>query len=405
VSDTAGAGSVDGSTSVWCEWAVSDTGVTGVGGGLRLRPSRRGCFGRYRSARMDAIDGRIITPDGVVRGRVVLDGEVVAGIVPDSTAPDRWVCPGFIDLQLNGTHGVDLWTEPHRLDDVAVHLPDEGVTAFLATVITGPAVVRDAAIDAMAAHTDRPGNAAVLGLHLEGPVLSPDAHGAHPVEHLLMPSACDTARWTREHGVRLVTLAPELPGARELIAQLAGAGVVVALGHSDATAEEFTAGFDAGASMCTHLFNAMRGFYHREPGPVGAVLGNPDRWAAVAGLICDGEHVHPAAVTMTWRVLGPIGIALVTDAVAARGVRDEPPRTAGGSLAGSVLRLDDAVRNLVAWTGASLPDAIATVTSTPARVLGIGDRGVLEPGACADVVVLDDRLEIAQVVVRGTRVR
>ena len=146
-------------------------------------------MGRYRSARMDAIDGRIITPDGVVRGRVVLDGDVVAGVVPDSTAPDRWVCPGFIDLQLNGTHGVDLWTEPHRLDDVAVHLPDEGVTAFLATVITGPAVVRDAAIDATAAHADRPGNAAVLGLHLEGPVLSPDAHGAHPVEHLLYFSA------------------------------------------------------------------------------------------------------------------------------------------------------------------------------------------------------------------------
>lgn len=354
---------------------------------------------------MEAIAGRIITPDGVVRGRVVVDGDVVAGIVPDSTAPDRWVCPGFIDLQINGTHGVDLGEHPERMAEVATRLPDEGVTAFLATVITGPSAHRSAAIDAMAAHRDQLGAAAVLGLHLEGPVLSPAACGAHPVEHLSAPSACDTSRWSPAHGVRLVTVAPELPGATELIAQLASAGVVVSLGHSDATADEFMAGFDAGATMCTHLFNAMRGFHHRDPGPIGAVLGTSDLHGGAASLVCDGHHVDPMAIAMAWRVLGPSGTVLVTDAVAARGATDEPPRTPNGALAGSVLRLDAAIRNLVAWTGAALPAAVATVTATPARLLGVHDRGVLEPGARADVVVLDDRLEIDAVLVAGRRVR
>ncbi len=334
---------------------------------------------------MEAIAGRVITPDGAVRGRVVIDGDVVAGIVPDSTAPDRWVCPGFIDMQINGTHGVDLGERPDRMAEVAARLPDEGVTAFLATVITGPG--------------------SVLGLHLEGPILSPVAHGAHPVEHLTTPSGCDTTRWSPAHGVRLVTLAPELPGATELIAQLASDGVVVALGHSDASAAEFVAGFDAGATMCTHLFNAMRGFHHRDPGPIGAVLGASDLHGGAAGLVCDGHHVDPMAITMAWRVLGPAGTVLVTDAVAARGTVDQPPRTPTGALAGSVLRLDEALRNLVAWTGASVPAAVATITATPARLLGLDDRGVLEPGARADVVVLDDRLEVTEVVVAGRHTR
>lgn len=340
-----------------------------------------------------------------MRGRVVIDGDVIAGIVPDATAPDRWVCPGFIDLQLNGTHGVDLGAAPHRMAEVAALLPHEGTTAFLPTVITGPAAARDAAIDAVAAHRDADGAAAVLGLHLEGPVLAPAARGAHPVEHLAAAAACDTARWSPRHGVRLVTIAPELPGALALIAQLAGDGVVVSLGHSDATAEEFTAGFDAGAAMCTHLFNAMRRFHHRDPGPIGAVLAAPDDGGPVAGLVCDGHHVDPLAVALAWRALGPDRVVLVTDAVAARGIADEPPRTGDGALAGSVVTLDATVRNLVAWTGATVPQAVACVTATPARVLGLAGRGVLEPGAVADVVVLDDRVEVEQVVVGGRRVR
>lgn len=351
------------------------------------------------------VAGRVVTPDGVLRGRVVIDGEVVAGIVPDATAPDRWVCPGFIDLQLNGTHGIDLGAEPHRMAEVAALLPHEGTTAFLPTVVTGPATVRESAFDSVAAHHDADGAAAVLGLHLEGPVLAPAARGAHPAEHLVAAAACDTTRWSPSDGVRLVTIAPELPGALALIAQLAGDGVVVSLGHSNATADEFTAGFDAGASMCTHLFNAMRRFHHRDPGPVGAVLGAPDDGGPVAGLVCDGQHVDPTAVAMAWRALGPGRVVLVTDAVAARGIGEDPPRTSDGVLAGSVVTLDAAVRHLVAWTGATVPQAIGCVTATPARALGLTRRGVLEPGAIADVIVLDDRLEVAHVVVRGLRVR
>lgn len=353
---------------------------------------------------MHAVAGRVITPEGVVRGRVVIDGGVIAGVVPDTTAPDRWVCPGFIDLQINGSHGVDIGAEPHRMAELATRLPFEGTTSFLPTVVTGPPAVRDAAIDVVAAFSDRPGAAAVLGLHLEGPVLAPGARGAHPAAYLREPAACDSGRWSPALGVRVVTVAPELPGALELIAQLAGAGVVVSLGHSTATAGEFLAGFDAGATMCTHLFNAMRPFHHRDPGPVGAVLASVDP-AIAAGLICDGHHVDRVAVAVAWRALGPRRVVLVTDAVAQRGSTDEPPRTADGALAGSVVTLDAALRNLVAWCGASVPEAVATVTATPARLVGLTDRGVVEPGAVADLVVLDDRLEIESVVVRGDRVR
>lgn len=357
---------------------------------------------------MEAIAGRVITPGGVLRGRVVVDDDTIAGIVADSTAPDRWVCPGFIELQINGTDGIDIGTEPERIAEVAAHLPGEGTTSFLPTVISGPDEIREAAIDACARiiATGRAADAAhVLGLHLEGPVLAPGARGAHPLEHLQAPASVGTDRWTPSHGVRLVTIAPELPGARELIAQLAGVGVVVSLGHTLASVSEFVDGVDAGATMCTHLFNGMRPFHHREPGPVGAVLGNVGAHGPVAGLICDGHHVHPTAVAMAWRALGPVRLVLVTDAVAARGSVDVPPRSPAGTLLGSVLHLDQAVRNLVAWTGASVPDAVATVTSTPARILGLAGRGCVEPGAVADLTVLDDRLDVAEVFVAGRRVR
>ena len=218
------------------------------------------------------------------------------------------------------------------------------------------------------------------------------------------------AGWSPDAGVVMATIAPELAGATEVIAALASRGVVVSIGHTDGTAAEFAAGRAAGARYVTHLFNAMRPFAHRDPGPIGAALADDE---IVVGIICDGVHVDPVAVRMAWRALGPHRLNLVTDAVAALGdgrgrlgaddltVGGGAVRNASGVLAGSVLSLDQAVRNLVAFTGCTVPDAIATVTSTPADLLGLADRGRLHVGCRADVTVLDRDLRVVATIVGG----
>jgi N-acetylglucosamine-6-phosphate deacetylase len=353
--------------------------------------------------------GTVIGADGAL----VLDGGVIAatgGDRPlDIDARGGWVVPGFIDLQINGAHGIDVTSQPTRIAELATVLPRYGVTTFLPTVITCPPAVRAAALAAWAGHGPGPG-AVPLGLHMEGPMLAPVRKGAHPERHLLAPAPEVVDGWSAAAGVSLATVAPELPGALEVIAALSARGVVVSIGHTDCTAEEFTAGRAAGARYVTHLFNAMRPFDHRAPGPIGATLADDD---VVAGLICDGIHVDPVAVRMAWHALGPRRLSLVTDAVAALGtdgghvgsvrveVTDGAVRNAAGVLAGSVLSLDQAVRNLVAFTGCAVPDAIATVTSTPADLLGLTDRGRLAVGARADVTVLDAELRVVATIVGG----
>ena len=368
--------------------------------------------------------GSVIGPAAVIeRGDVVVrDGQIVAvgatGEVerpPDAVVIDAtgcWVAPGFIDVQLNGGHGIDLTTEPGRAGELGGYLPRYGVTAFVPTIITCSDEQRTAALDC-SARRDGAGVAAVaLGLHLEGPMLSWSRRGAHPAGLLRDPEPALIDGWDRERGVLLATLAPELPNAVETIAALAARGVVVSIGHTNCTAQEFAAGRDAGATYVTHLFNAMRPFSHRDPGPIGAALADD---GVVAGLICDGIHVDPVAVRMAWRALGPGRLNLVTDAVAVLGsaqgesrlgavevtVDDRGVRTADGVLAGSDLSLDRAVRNLVAFTGCSVPDAVTTVTATPARLLGLSDRGWLEPGARGDVTLLDADLAIVATIVGG----
>jgi N-acetylglucosamine-6-phosphate deacetylase len=353
--------------------------------------------------------GRVVTPDGVVEGVLRCEGGVIGSVRAAGGRPDRWVVPGFIDLQINGADGIDVTTEPERIGELAAVLPRSGVTAFLPTVITCPPDVR-ARVLASWPPTVPDGGAVPLGLHLEGPMLSPVRHGAHPVVALVEPSLEVIDGWCPDGGVRLVTIAPELPGALDVIAALAARGVTVSIGHTDANAAEFAAGRTAGARCVTHLFNAMRPFAHRDPGPIGAALADDD---VVAGLICDGLHVDPVAVRMAWRGLGR-RLNLVTDAVAALGTGDDgrlgdvavtvtagAVRDAAGVLAGSVLTLDQALRNLVAFTGCSVADAVATVTSTPADLVGLADRGRLVPGARADVTVLDAELRVVETWVGG----
>jgi N-acetylglucosamine-6-phosphate deacetylase len=325
------------------------------------------------------------------------------------------VAPGLIDLQINGAFGNDFTGNPESMWDVGAMLPRHGVTAFLPTVVSSPPDVAKRAIDVLAAGPPQGYlGARPLGVHFEGPMLAPSRRGAHDERHLRPPSGDVIAGWSREAGVQLVTLAPELPGADEVIRELVANGVVVSAGHSDASFEQAVEAFAIGVTSGTHLFNAMSGFHHREPGLSGALLMET---APPSGLIVDGAHVYPGAVAAAWAARGADGIVLVTDAVAATGVRGS---TAGlvlgamslstdgsvirddtGRLAGSALTLDLAVRNLVAFTGAEPSAALVAASATPARVIREPNRGEIRVGAAADMVILDDALEVVATIVGG----
>jgi N-acetylglucosamine-6-phosphate deacetylase len=254
-----------------------------------------------------------------------------------------------------------------------------------------------------------------LGLHIEGPMLAAGKRGAHPPAFLREPSAALVDGWSRAAGVAMVTLAPELPGALPVIRALVERGVVVSVGHTEATYAEVEAAVAAGARAITHLFNGMPGLHHREPGPVGAALAGTE---LVAGVITDGLHVHPAAVAAAWRALRPGRFLLVSDATAAL---DLPPGqlttlgehgvvAADGAarladrpdvLAGTVIGLDECLRRLVAYTRCPVVEAVGAASLTPARRLGLDDRGPLRPGAHGDVVLLDPQLAVVSTVVGG----
>lgn len=326
------------------------------------------------------------------------------------------VAPGFIDLQCNGAVGVDITTEPHRIADVAAALPRFGVTGFLPTVVTCPPSQRSAALAALPSARAEvgPGAATPIALHFEGPALSPHRLGAHPATFVVEPRELDGEidEWIGSGDVALVTMAPELEGASSLIARLSDGGITVSAGHTTMSPIDLERAKSAGLRSVTHLFNAMTPFGHRDPGPIGAALADDD---VVVGLICDGVHVDPIAVAVAWKALGPSRTSLVSDSVAALGepygllrlggvevTHDETGvRTLDGTLAGSALPLDQAVRNLMSFTGCSLADAVGTVTSVPADLLGLSNRGRLAVGARADLVVLEPNGHLVATIVGG----
>ena len=375
--------------------------------------------------------GLALIDGALVRADLVVEADLIAEVVTDVHDDDRTVddvdcrglviAPGFIDLQCNGANGVDITSEPHRILDVAAALPRFGVTSFLPTVVTAPASTRAAAIDAMTAlrvrHDHRVGGRRVavpLGLHFEGPMISRHHLGAHVPRFAAEPASLldEIGSWTSSGAVTLVTLAPELERAIEVIEQLVAAGVIVSAGHTATSPSDFAAARAAGLSYVTHLYNAMAPFRHRAPGPIGAVLADG---SVSAGVICDGIHVDPIAVAMAWRSLGPTRLSLVSDASAALGapfgrfriggfevVHDETGvRTVDGVLAGSALPMDQAVRNLMSFAPCALADAVATVTSTPADLLGLVDRGRIRPGARADLAILDLAGTLEQTFIAG----
>ena len=344
----------------------------------------------------------------LVPGDVEILGGRVAGFGLASPNGSGIAVPGFVDLQANGFAGIDFLTadtDGYRRAGEA--LLDTGVTAFLPTFITSPEEQLLAALREVPAHADGP---RILGAHLEGPFLSALRLGIHPAASRRNPDLELLDRLVDAGPVRLVTLAPELPGASALIERLLRREIAVSCGHSDATADQANAAFDLGVRSVTHLFNAMRPFHHRDPGVAGAALARPD---VVVQLIVDWVHVAPVTAAMVWQAAQG-RVALVTDAVAGAALEDGTyrlgnvsveisdgvARGATGALAGSTLTMIDAIRNLHSL-GVPLEDAIGAATEVPARVLRLPALGRIGIGLPADVVVLSDDLVVERVLVEG----
>ncbi len=344
----------------------------------------------------------------LVPGDVEIGEGLVVGVGLAGGTRGRVAVPGFVDLQVNGFGGVDFLSA--STDDYGVAgeaLLQTGVTAFQPTFITAAESTLVDALRAVPADGARP---RVLGAHVEGPFLSAERLGTHPRAHRREPDLELLERLLDAGRVTEMTLAPELSGAHALIRRLLERGVVVSAGHTNATAPEAREAFDLGVSTVTHLYNAMRPFRSRDPGIIGVALTRRDVFVQ---LIVDGHHLADETVRLVWGAAAG-RLALVTDATAGAGVggglyqlgdvpievTDGVPTREDGVLAGTVLTMIEAVRNLHAL-GISFEGAVGAATDVPARILGRLDVGVLEPGGPADVVVLDDRLDIVRVLCGG----
>jgi N-acetylglucosamine-6-phosphate deacetylase len=370
------------------------------------------------TAASQRIAGHVVTPGGVVRGRVDFDG-VIREVASDQDASDRWILPGFIDGHVHGGGGADTMDGPAGVRTLARFHGRHGTTTLLPTTVTAPwpdvLEALEGVAEAMAAPD--PDAAEVVGAHLEGPFVSALRLGAQPPYDRDASEALADEVLARGV-VRVATMAPERAGVIAAAVRFAAAGVRVSVGHTVASYDEVrafaaTVRAQGGVVGFTHLFNAMGGLQGRAPGVVGAALADPDAWAE---LILDGHHVHAGSVLAARRALGARMI-LVSDAIRAAGTDAETSelggrtiridsgtaRTAEGALAGSLLTLDVALRNAVA-IGLSVETASHMLSAAPAAYLGLTDRGALEPGRRADLVVLSPELQVEAVYVAGRRI-
>jgi N-acetylglucosamine-6-phosphate deacetylase len=367
---------------------------------------------RLFDGRNEHEDAVILIESGRIRG---IAADAPPGVPIEELHEDAILAPGYIDLQVNGGGGIMFndETTPAGLAAIAAAHARTGTTAILPTLISSSrdhlARAIDAALAALEAET--PG---IAGLHLEGPFLAPTRRGIHPAAAITPIAEADIQRLCAAFPAPLlVTLAPDAVAPAH-IATLARAGVIVFAGHTDATWDQARAGLDAGIRGATHLFNAMSPFQGRAPGMVGAIL---DDARAAAGIIADGHHVHPAVLRIALNALGPERLFLVSDAMATAAsaatgftlageqifLRDGRLTNAEGTLAGAHLTMAEAVRNMVAFTGCDWTTAVRMATATPAEILGLEDRGVIAVGARADLVVLDDDLQVMEVWQGGVR--
>jgi N-acetylglucosamine-6-phosphate deacetylase len=370
-------------------------------------------------------DGNKLVDDPVVQvedGLIVSVSTRAAGAIPAGARvldfPGATLAPSFFDIHIHGAAGHDVMeATPEALAAVESFLASRGTGSFLATTVTAPLDATLRAVDGIAQRIAQPngnGSARLLGIHLEGPFLSHAKRGVQPAEHLLAPSIATFDRLfdAGQGHVRLITIAPELPGAEELTAHATRRGVRVSLGHSNAIAAEARAAIAAGAVSATHTFNAMRPLDHREPGILGTVLTDDSVYSE---LICDGIHSEPEIARLWWRAKGSNRAILVTDAMSAAGMPDGEYRLGGfpvqvahgramrdGVLAGSVLTLDRALANFVQFTGATVEQGLRLLTANPAGLLGLGNEaGHLAPGCPANLVAVNPEGKLMASLVNG----
>jgi N-acetylglucosamine-6-phosphate deacetylase len=380
-----------------------------------MRLTLRGA--RLVDATMDQTGGDI-TINGAHIQRIEQggNGHDASGKVLD--AGEAIITPGFIDVHTHGGNGFELHTtDPDQIRAYANWVPATGVTSFLTSVVGTPAALPEAQLRAAVEAIEQPGpGAEILGIFLEGPYINPKRRGAHPPEWLRRPDPAETEailELSRGH-LRLITLAPELPGAHEMIRRLIEAGVTVSIGHTDATYEQAKEAIALGATHMTHCFNAMNPLLHRKPGPLAAIASAPHTQGE---LIADGVHVHPAIMPLLVKMLGPQRVVVITDGQAGAGKHEGSlfefagqsaqvlcgaAYLADGTLAGSILTMDHALRNMLEITQVSLSDAVGMLTYNPARAVQTQARkGLLRAGYDADLLIFDSSLTLQATICQG----